>query len=221
MARTLLSLAMSEQLTPFLRAHERALSSALTRTVRATANTIRARVQRQISANLTPKLAKLLVQKNDPRSGNVLEPSARVYSVARYKGGKMRPGGEVDLIDLYQTAGTVLPSKGQWLAVPTKDAPVAPGGKRKATPSESGLELSFVRVNEFKAVLIHKARGAAGALVLYVLVRQTRRRGLIRIQSEVDRAAARVSGFYARQFAQEDAKLSAAFGRGLAQNGGE
>src|SRR5437879_2489369 len=120
MASGLLTLAIKGDLKAFMQDYNKALADALTKTVRATANTIRSRVQAQIRRNFSltsrggARLARALVQKNNPKSGASLAPWSRVYSRALYEGGKYGRTAPVDLIDLYQTAGTVTAASHNW-----------------------------------------------------------------------------------------------------------
>lgn len=224
MGTSFLSLAVRGDLSTFVAAHNKALAQSLTVTVRATANTIRSRVQRQIRKNFhgADKLAKTFVQKNTPKSGYTLTPISRLSSRALYDAKGTRQE-EVDLLALYQTAGTVTAASKHWLAVPTKDAPQKSGrgGKRYATPAESGLKFKFLRTaDDGKAVLVPSPWRLSGRPpVMYVLLKQTSRQQRIDIDGEVTRAIANLPTFYARRWAALDTKLTDAYGRGLNSSG--
>lgn len=228
MATTFLKLAVRGELSAFITAHNKSLAKALTSTVRATANTIRSRTQRQIRKNFKSadggpslRLAKTLIQKNTPCSGYGFNPMSRITSRALYNAKGVR-SAEIDLLDLFQTSATVRAAGRQWLAIPTRDAPrrSGRGGSRQATPAESKLELVFLRTKDpNKAVLVAKPQGSSRPVVMYVLLKQTTRTARIDLESEIDRAAGRLSEFYDRQWAREDAALNDQFGRGLSSSG--
>ena len=224
MATPFLTMAVNGNLSAFIADHNKALAKALTNTVRATTNTIRSRSQTQIRKAFkgSGQLAKALASRNDPKSGYRLDPRGRVYSKAQYDAKGSRAAA-VDLLWIYQYGESVTAANHTWLAVPTKEAPqrAGRGGKRYATPRESGLKLKFLpTADPNKAVLIPQRWTRGGRPpVVYVLLKFSPRRARIDIDKEVERAVQRLPQFYAKQWAREDAALTDRYGRGLSRSG--
>lgn len=123
--------------------------------------------------------------------------SVRVASAARYA---RRAGGPTDLLTVYSQGAFIVPTAGrEWLAFPTENAPIRSGGKRRASPRDSyslgGMELDFIRVNDRLALLVTRARNRAARKVMFVLLRDTRRRKVLDVDSVFEKHATALPGY--------------------------
>lgn len=95
---------------------------------------------------------------------------------------------------------------GQWLAIPTENAPLRSGrgGVRRAWPSETKLQLQFLRIEPNRAVLLTKGRRPR---VLYILVRKVELAKRLDIAHAHSRASRRLFREFPRQLARQDRRL--------------
>jgi hypothetical protein len=168
-----LKLAWRGDLKRYLQARERATENAVTTAMRRTMSAARTAMAKQVKSRFTvgrrasgTPLDKALKSRVLPKGKATIAPVGQVYSVARYR---KRPGGTVDLIQLFETGATVKAVRGM-LAIPTDKAPLRPGrgGARKARPEELNLKLPIVRAGGGRYVMLSPDRSA----IWYVLVRQ-------------------------------------------------
>lgn len=189
---------------------ERAIARAATRSVRAAAGQARRMIRGQIRRNFADRSGRLsgtpledtVRYKSDPRYGSALDATAVVYSRAVYR----KRGQEFDLLALYDQHTTIRARNGQWLAIPTENAPLRSGrgGVRRAWPSETKLQLQFLRIEPNRAVLLTKGRRPR---VLYILVRKVELAKRLDIAHAHSRASRRLFREFPRQLARQDRRL--------------
>lgn len=124
------------------------------------------------------------------------EPFARVFSRLLMKGGRSQPRVRpVDLLAVFDRSATITASRSDWLAVPTKMAPMkwTRGGTRPLTPTEAeydaGFKLVFRPISHNRAILT--SPGTKGN-VYYVLIRQAYVRKRVDIAGTVQRWSRRM-----------------------------
>jgi hypothetical protein len=221
-----LSLAIRGDLRAYAEADAKAAERIHTTIVRRAASRTAKGWQRQIKSAFEDQskggrtLANAIRWKSIPRSGFSTDTVARVYSKAKYGASNNRRRAAFDLASLYETAGTVFAATKTWLAIPTGQAPQrgGQGGSRQAQPSESGLKLRFVPISSFRALLVRDDPGRPRGLrpvVMYVLVKQSRRRRRLDPGRAHDQSLARSFSDFQQLWARHDAELRARFGRGL------
>ena len=125
-----------------------------------------------------------------------------VYSKAIYSTGRMRPGGPVDLVQLFAQGATIHAASGTWLAIPTEYAPVAGGRgvKRRTSPAEMqamGIKLVFLPSGRDRAVAVRRDGGRS--VVTHVLVRQVILRKRFDVESAVNSYVAQFPEILARE----------------------
>lgn len=124
-----------------------------------------------------------------------------------------RPGGPVDLIEVFETGAVVVPKHGRFLAVPTPKA-----GGRRARPMNSYPEGTFrliprkrlrgrPRSNTPSFIAIHKVRKEVWYL-LFPVIRLRKRLNLAQLYVRI---AGQVDELLARSWGRELAKLEAKF----------
>lgn len=209
-----LKVALRGDLQAMLKDEERAIARAATRSVRAAAGQARRMLRSQIRRNFGERKSRLsgaafedtVRYRSKPKRGQALDAAATVYSRARYR----RPGGEVDLLALYDQGVTIRARGGRWLAVPTSEAPLRSGegsgrgGARRATPKESGLALQFIPIAKDRALLVTKGRRQR---VLYVLLREVKLGKRLDVQRAYQSGERRLTSEFGRQLARQDQEL--------------
>ena len=118
------------------------------------------------------------------------------------RAGRMRPGGPVDLVQLFAQGATIHAASGTWLAIPTEYAPVAGGRgvKRRASPAEMqamGIKLVFLPSGPDRAVAVRRDGGRS--VVTHVLVRQVILRKRFDVESAVNSYVAQFPEILARE----------------------
>ena len=100
-----LRLALRGDLAPWLRANGEAVAPAVTSVIRRKTNLLKKRLRRHVEqAGLGERLAKTIRGATQPPRGNSVQTAGLVFSAAIYK---QRPGGPIDLIDVFNTGATV------------------------------------------------------------------------------------------------------------------
>lgn len=215
--------ALRGNLTGYMRADAEALARVHTKTVRAAGGRTRRGIQKQIDRALDGEKFKNAIRfKSDPPRGFSTKTTVRVYSKAKYGPSAGRRTSAVDLLDLYSRSETVTARSKQWLARPTENAPWRDGrgGKRKAQPSEAGLDLVFLAgPRPDIAYLVTRVRGNARPVLMYVLFRRTQRRARLDPDKVHAASLARVSADMKRFWLREDAAMRRRFGAGISVEG--
>lgn len=121
-----------------------------------------------------------------------------------------RRAQDVDLVQLFSQGGNVKAARGQWLAVPTGEGPLATarGGGRSMTPDEmreKGLQIHIVPSKPNPVVVLERGKGQPG-IVTHILLRNVSLRALYRISTVTDRWVPR----YPTVLIEEIEKASAA-----------
>jgi hypothetical protein len=189
------------ELGHFLNAQAKAVEVGSRKAMRITAGAIRRKIAgnvRRAFPNTT--LAKLVRSRITGRGADI---EATVFSRAAYKSSSFRPGGPVDLVQLFAQGATIKSARGGYLAIPTENAPLksarGPRGQQM-TPREmiaAGQKLAFLPAGAGRLVAVLKRGGTS--VVTHVLVRQVSLRKRYDIQSVVDRYAAQFPEIIARE----------------------
>lgn len=205
-----LQAAVRGDLRAILRDEERAIARAASRSVRAAAGQARRMLRGQIRRNFGRERERLsgaafedtVRYRSQPRRGQALDATATVYSRARYQ----RPGGEVDLLAVYDEGVSIRARNGRWLAVPTEHAPLRSGrgGARRASPKEIRIALQFIQLDQQRALLVSRGRNRR---VFYVLLREIRLEKRLDVQRAWQSGEKRLSSEFARQLVREDRRL--------------
>lgn len=191
-----------------LRAEAKALEKGCDRALRRASGGIRGQIRRNIAragfAGGGKQLART-VRVSSIR-GEGVERNLVVYSKAVYPVAPMRPGGAIDLVQLFAQGATIRAAGGGWLAIPTDYAPVAGGRgvRRRMSPKEmiaAGVKLAFLPAGPGRLVAVRRERGRS--IVTHVLVRQVSLRKRYDIQGAVDRWVARLPEIFAREINRE------------------
>lgn len=130
-----------------------------------------------------------------PQRGRSINAAGIVSSKATYQ----RRSGTVDLIEVFSQGRVVRSSQGKFLAIPTKDAPLARSGRRKASPGEVNFKTAVIPTGNRKvlAVIDARTRGRAGAepKILWLLVPN------VRLGKRIDpqKVVGRLTANYAQQ----------------------
>ena len=192
------------ELGHFLNAQAKAVDVGGRKAMRLTAGAIRKKiagnVRRAFPGGGGTTLAKL-VRSNISGKGADIE--GTVFSRAAYGRSSLRPGGPIDLVQLYAQGATIKSARGGYLAIPTENAPLksarGPRGQRMS-PREmiaAGQKLAFLPAGAGRLVAVLKRGGTS--VVTHVLVRQVSLRKRYDIQSVVDRYAAQFPEIIARE----------------------
>jgi hypothetical protein len=191
------------ELGHFLNAQAKAVDVGGRKAMRITAGAIRRKVagnvRRAFGGRTT--LAKLVRSRITGRGADL---EATVYSRAAYGQGAQRPGGSVDLVQLFGQGVTIRSARGGYLAIPTDAAPLksarGPRGQRMSPREmiEAGHKLAFLPAGAGRLVAVLKRKGSR-PVVTHVLVRQVSLRQRYDIQSVVDRYVQQFPEIVARE----------------------
>jgi hypothetical protein len=181
----------------FLRAQAAAVEKGGGRALRRVTGGIRGQIRRDIGRASFAGGGKGLARAVRSRvRGKGADVEGIVYSKATYKASARRPGGPVDLVQLFGQGATIRAASGGWLAIPTENAWVKSGrGPRgqRMTPAEmiaAGAKLAFLPAGGGRMVAVIRHLGAS--FVTHVLVRQVSLRKRYDLQSAVDRWVGRM-----------------------------
>ena len=194
------------ELGHFLNAQAKAVDVGGRKAMRLTAGAIRKKiagnVRRAFPGGGGTTLAKLVRSRISGKGADI---EGTVFSRAAYGRSSLRPGGPVDLVQLYAQGATIKSARGGYLAIPTENAPLrsarGPRGQRM-TPRqmiEAGQKLAFLPAGGGRLVAVLKSRDGGRPVVTHVLVRQVSLRQRYDIQSVVDRYAAQFPEIVARE----------------------
>ena len=175
----------------FLRAQAAAVDKGGGRAMRRITGGLRGQIRRNVArAGFVGGGRALAATVRSRVTGDGVDVEGIVYSKATYKQSGRRPGGTVDLVQLFAQGATIRSARGGWLAIPTDDAPLKSGRGRgvRMTPAEmiaSGVKARFIPAGGNRMLVVVHQGGRD--VVTHVLVRQVTLRKRIDIQSAVDR----------------------------------
>lgn len=205
-----LEAALSGDLDKEMKRQQRIVAQAITGGLRSSVYATRRDLNRQISrAKFRRGVAGATLKDTIkvwtyPRRGSSLTPSVRMFTVARYKAASGRRSQAIDLISLFDEGADIKAANGKFLAVPTDAAPLDSDGRRKATPSESGLPLVFYPTAR-GGVLVN-AKAGNNPPVLWVLVKQIRISKRFDVDRSVEKGIGKRDEFIAKNWDKKAAK---------------
>lgn len=214
--------AVRGNLEGWMKADAAALGRVHTNIVRTAGFRTQKGIKKQIKQNFEKSdgfLKTIRVQSNPPR-GFSTKTTVRVYSKAKYKATAGRRAKGVDLLEIYSRPETVRAANKKWLAFPTKNAPLRSGrgGSRYAQPSESGLELVFLKgKTDDKAYLVTKVKYGQKPVLMYELRRFTHRRARVNPDAVHRETLGRMAGEMQKIFIREDQRMRRDFGVGMSR----
>ena len=182
------------ELGHLLNAQAKAVDRGARKAMKIVAGGIRRNIQRQVTqagfARGGRTLAKAVRSRTRGRSVDI---EAEVTSKATYAAGTRRPGGLVDLVQLFGQGTVIGAANGGWLAIPTKDAPLksarGPVGQAM-TPADmdaAGLKPAAIPARGGRMVIV--IRQGRQTIVTHILVRQVSLRQRYDLQATIDRSA--------------------------------
>lgn len=180
----------------FLRAQAVVVEKGSARGLRRVTGGIRGQIRRNITrAGFTGGGRQLASTVRSRVRGEGTDVEGVVYSKATYAAGKQRPGGPVDLVQLFAQGTTIRSARGGWLAIPTQDAPLkaARGRGQRMTPGDlkaAGERVRFIPARGSRLIAVVRRGGRD--VVTHVLVRQLTLRRRFDLESAIDRWTARL-----------------------------
>ena len=136
-------------------------------------------------------------------AGRAADVEGIVYSKATYARSTRRPGGAIDLVQLFAQGVTIRAASGEWLAIPTDNAPLksarGPRGQRMSPKEmiEAGQKLAFLPAGGGRMVAVLRRGGQS--IVTHVLLRQVTLAKRYDIDSVVNRYVAQFPEILARE----------------------
>ena len=214
---TQISLALKGDLERWAKQETRAAEIAVTSVVKSRTRLVRNAVRRQIRRAgferraFGASLESTIKGKVYPERGRSINAAGRVESKAVYR----RRGGDVDLVTVFSEGATV--RGGQYLAVPTENAPWRSGraGNAKASPTSdaaAGIRTGIFSAGDGVFAVYQKGkRDARGRpLVLWWLVRQVRLTRRLDPERELERLTRNIDDLLARRWEREAQKRGVA-----------
>jgi hypothetical protein len=142
-----------------------------------------------------------------PRRGYAFENMSVVYSKATYAKGR---AAKIDLLSVFETGATIRARGGNWVAIPTDDAPLRAGrgGARRATPDEYPGPKQFIQIRPGLAIMVDPRR----RLVLWILVPAVRVKKRLNVAAIHGRTVAIMGRDYENLLTAETARLIQKYG---------
>lgn len=213
-----ISAAVRGRLDEFMKEEARAIAKAATTAARTAAygaerdleGQIKRMVRSSRKATRGDHIKNLVRVKADPVKGYELEAVARTYSKATYKrGGRVGRRDDIDLLAIFDQETRIQANGSGWIAIPTKLAPMARGGRgssaRRAFPREVAGQhkTQFIRISANRAVIVAGARRE----VWWVLVKEVRLRKRLDVAKVHEKRSAGVMPRFLKELAKEDSRL--------------
>jgi hypothetical protein len=206
----ILEAVLEGDLEALLKAQGAVVDEGAKKALRRAAGGIAAGVRRRIkSAGFAGGGGKLAKAVRTKTVGKGADTEGLVVSKAIKRTGPLRPGGDVDLVQLFAQGTTIRAAGGGWLAIPTEYAPIAPGRgvRRRMTPKElmaTGVKLAFLPAKGGKLVAVKREQGRN--VVTHVLVRQVSLRPRYEFQGAIGPWVERFPALLAEEMEKAAAK---------------
>lgn len=192
------------ELGHLLGAQAKAVDRGARKAMRIVTGGIRRNIQRQITQAGFAGGGRILAKAVRTRMrGRGVDIEAEVASKATYAPSRRRPGGLVDLVQLFGQGAVIRAAGGGWLAIPTKDAPLkstrGPVGQAM-TPADmaaGGLKPAAIPARGGRMVIV--IRRGRQTIVTHILVRQVSLRQRYDLKAVIDRAAGQFPEILARE----------------------